>query len=303
MQKINVAIIGWGNVGRGCKRALQESKDMRLVGVVRRPASLYKNKEELQDTVVVSDVSELKNKPDVLLLCIPSREVPAKVKMYQDMGYCTVDSYDEHENIPSFRREADISAKATNTVSVISAGWDPGTDSVVRTLMKIVSMTGRTTTTFGGEKGGRSMGHTAAVKAIEGVVDAVALTLANGRGNQKRRVYVQADKKENEARIEKAIKTDAYFVNDPTEVLFVKDINKYNTLHHEGEVERTAQEVNQKYTVEGVNPEFTANVMVSSARAAINAKNKDRFGAYTLLELPLITFLPGEDIETKLEGY
>lgn len=303
MQKINVAIIGWGNVGRGCKRAISECKDMRLVGVVRRPASLYKNREELQDTIVVSDVSELKNKPDVLLLCIPSREVPAKVKVYQDMGYCTVDSYDEHENIPVFRREADISAKATNTVSIISAGWDPGTDSMVRALMKIVSITGRTTTTFGGEKGGRSMGHTAAVKAIEGVVDAVALTLANGRGNQKRRVYVQVDKKENETRVEKMIKTDPYFINDPTEVLFVKDINKYNTLHHEGEVERTAQEVNQKYVVEGVNPEFTANVMVASARAVINAKNKEAYGAYTLLELPLISFLPGATTEEKLEGY
>lgn len=303
MQKINVAIIGWGNVGRGCKRAINECKDMRLVGVVRRPASLYKNREELQDTIVVSDVSELKNKPDVLLLCIPSREVSAKVKVYQDMGYCTVDSYDEHENIPVFRREADISAKATNTVSIISAGWDPGTDSMVRALMKIVSITGRTTTTFGGEKGGRSMGHTAAVKAIEGVVDAVALTLANGRGNQKRRVYVQVDKKENETRVEKMIKTDPYFINDPTEVLFVKDINKYNTLHHEGEVERTAQEVNQKYVVEGVNPEFTANVMVASARAVINAKNKEAYGAYTLLELPLISFLPGATTEEKLEGY
>ena len=59
MQKINVAIIGWGNVGRGCKRALSETKDMRLVGVVRRPVSLYKNKEELQDTNVVSDITEL----------------------------------------------------------------------------------------------------------------------------------------------------------------------------------------------------------------------------------------------------
>jgi len=303
MQKINVAIIGWGNVGRGCKRAIQDSSDMRLVGVVRRPASLYKNKEELKDTMVVSDVGELKNKPDVLLLCIPSREVPNKVKEYHQMGYSTVDSYDEHENIPAFRRESDISAKANKAVSVISAGWDPGTDSVVRALMKVVSMTGRTTTTFGGEKGGRSMGHTAAVKAIEGVLDAVALTLANGRGNQKRRVYVQADKKENEAKIEKAIKTDGYFVNDPTEVIFVKDINKYNTLHHEGEVERTAQEVNQKYIVEGVNPEFTANVMVAAARAVINTKAQQKFGAYTLLELPLIEFLPGVSIEEKLEGY
>ena len=81
MRKINVAIIGWGNVGRGCKRAISESDDMRLVGVVRRPASLYKNREELKDTIVVSDISELKNKPEVVLLCIPSREIPEKTKL------------------------------------------------------------------------------------------------------------------------------------------------------------------------------------------------------------------------------
>jgi len=303
MRKINVAIIGWGNVGRGCKRAINESDDMRLVGVVRRPASLYKNREELKDTVVVSDISELKNKPEVVLLCIPSREVPVQTKMYQEMGYCTVDSYDEHEKIPALKKSDDISAKATNTVSIVSAGWDPGTDSIVRALMKMVSMTGRTTTTFGGEEGGRSMGHTAAVKAISGVVDAVSLTLANGRGAQKRRVYVQSDDQSHEKSIEMAIKKDPYFVNDPTEVLFVPDINKYNTLHHEGEVERTAQEVNQKYTVEGINPEFTGNVMVASARAAINAKSRGYYGAYTLLELPLIDFLTGETLEEKLEGY
>ena len=303
MRKINVAIIGWGNVGRGCKRAISESDDMRLVGVVRRPASLYKNREELKDTTVVSDVTELVNKPEVVLLCVPSREIPNRIKMYQEMGFCTVDSYDEHEKIIALKRSADISAKATNTVSVVASGWDPGTDSVVRALMKMVSMTGRTTTTFGGEQGGRSMGHTAAVKAIPGVVDAVSLTLANGRGAHKRRVYVQSDDPAHEKAIETAIKKDPYFVNDPTEVLFVSDINKYNTLHHEGEVERTAQEVNQKYTVEGINPEFTANVMVASARAVINAKARGNYGAYTLLELPIIDFLPGETLDEKLEGY
>ena len=303
MQKINVAIIGWGNVGRGCKRALAESKDMRLIGVVRRPVSLYKNKEELQDTNVVSDISELKDKPDVALLCVPSREVPEKIKEINEKGICTVDSYDEHSEIYKLRQVADISAKMNKCVSVLSAGWDPGTDSIVRALMKMVSITGHTTTTFGGEQGGRSMGHTVAVKAIPGVLDAVSLTLANGRGKHKRRVYVVADKASNTSQLEKAIQNDPYFKDDPTEVVFVKDINKYNTLHHEGEVERTAQEVAQKYHVSGTNPEFTANVMISAARAAVNARDRENWGAYTLLELPLIDFLPGTTLKEKLEGY
>ena len=303
MQKINVAIIGWGNVGRGCKRALAETKDMRLVGVVRRPASLYKNREELQDTNVVSDISELKDRPDVALLCVPSREVPEKIKEMQEKGISTVDSYDEHDKIFALRQQTDISAKISKTVSILSAGWDPGTDSVVRALMKMVSITGLTTTTFGGEEGGRSMGHTVAVKAIPGVLDAVSLTLANGRGAHKRRVYVVADEKVNTSQLEKKIKKDPYFINDPTEVIFVKDINKYNTLHHEGEVERTAQEVAQKYFVSGINPEFTANVMVAAARAVVNVRDKEMWGAYTLLELPLIDFLSGTTLKEKLEGY
>lgn len=303
MQKINVAIIGWGNVGRGCKRAISETKDMKLVGVVRRPVSLYKNREELQDTNVVSDITELKDKPDVALLCVPSREVPEKVKEMHGLGISTVDSYDEHAEIFKLKQEADISAKVNKCVSVLSAGWDPGTDSVVRALMKMVSITGHTTTTFGGEEGGRSMGHTVAVKAIPGVLDAVSLTLANGRGKHKRRVYVVADKSANTSQLEKAIQKDPYFIDDPTEVIFVKDINKYNTLHHEGEVERTAQEVAQIYRVSGTNPEFTANVMVSAARGVVNAKNRENWGAYTLIELPLVDFLYGTTLKDKLEGY
>ena len=83
----------------------------------------------------------------------------------------------------------------------------------------------------------------------------------------------------------------------------MKDVNKYNTLHHEGEVERTAQEVAQKYHVSGENPEFTGNVMVSAARGAITAKNREAWGAYTLIELPLVDFLPGTTLKDKLEGY
>ncbi|MBP5344333.1 MAG: diaminopimelate dehydrogenase [Alphaproteobacteria bacterium] len=302
MQRINVAIIGWGNVGRGCKRAIEESKDIVLTGVVRRPASLLKNLDELKNTTVVSDIQEL-DKVDVALLCVPSREVPEKMKMYQKLGICTVDSYDEHEHILDLKQDGDLSAKINKVVSMTACGWDPGTDSVVRALMKMVAITGKTTTTFGGEKGGRSMGHTVAVKAIPGVKDAVALTLANGRGKHKRRVYVVLEKDANEQKVAAAIQKDPYFKQDPTEVLFVKDINKYNTLHHEGDIERTAMEVHQQYTVSGDNPDFTANVMVSCARACINAMAKEEYGCYTLIERPLIDCLFGATLEEKLAGY
>ncbi len=302
MQKISVAIIGWGNVGRACKRAIGECSDMVLAGVVRRPSSLTKEDPELENTRVVSDIAKLKD-VDVAILCIPSREVPARVKEYHDLGICTIDSFDEHARIVSVRRELDITAKAKKVVSIVGAGWDPGTDSAMRALMRIVAITGHTTTTFGGEKGGRSMGHTVQVKSIPGVQNAVALTMANGRGKHKRKVYVELEKGADFAAIEKAVLTDPYFVSDPTEVIEVKSIDKYNTLSHSVSVERTSMQVNQRYDAAGINPEFTANIMVSCVRACMTAYYHGDYGSYTFIERPLIDYLPGSTLEDKLEGY
>lgn len=302
MQKISVAIVGWGNVGRGCKRAIAECSDLVLAGVVRRASSLKYEDPDLENTVVVSDIRELEN-VDVAILCIPSREVPERVKQYHELGISTIDSYDEHLNIASVRRDLDISAKSKKVVSIIGAGWDPGTDSAIRAIMKLVSITGYGTTTFGGENGGRSMGHTVQVKQIEGVKDAVALTFANGRGKQKRKVYLELEKGADLAVVEKAILSDPYFKNDPTEVIEVKNINKYNTLNHSVCLERTGMQVNQKYEAEGVNPEFTANIMVSCARACMKAYLDEDYGAYTFIERPLIDYLPGVTIDEKLEIY
>lgn len=302
MQKISVAIIGWGNVGRGCKRAIAENPDLFLAGVVRRPVSLGKQDPSLDNVKVVADIKEL-GKVDVALLSIPSREVPERIKEYQAMGICTVDSFDEHDRIVALKKDLDINAKAKKVVSIFATGWDPGTDSAIRAVMKVASYMGHTTTTFGGEKGGRSMGHTVAVKTIAGVKDAVALTLANGRGKQKRRVYVQLEAGADPETVAKAIQTDAYFRNEPTEVLFVKKIDKYNTLHHEGELERTGMQANQRYTVEGNNPELTANIMVSCARACVASRDRGEFGTYTFIERPLVDYLVGATLDEKLEGY
>ena len=302
MQKIYVAIVGWGNVGRGCKRAIEETSDLVLAGVVRRPSTVGQDEIELRNTTVVSDITKLKN-VDVVLLCIPSREVPEKMKEYQNLGYCTVDSYDEHEKIISLRRETDINAKAKKVVSIMGAGWDPGTDSAIRAIMKLVSITGHTTTTFGGTTGGRSMGHTALVKAIPGVKNAVALTLANGRGKHKRKVYLELLPDASVEEIERVLRADAYFAGDPLEIEVVKSIDKYNTLHHAGSIERTGMQVNQRYDVAGINPEFTANIMVSCARACMAALAKGEYGTFTFIERPLADYMAGSSIDEKLEGY
>ncbi len=301
MEKIKVAIIGWGNVGRFCKQAVLNAPDMQLVGVVRRPESIGKDVAELDGVRVVSDVDELQD-VDVALVSIPSREAPEKVKELILKGIPSVDSFDVHDQILATKKALNQLARDNKTASIFGAGWDPGTDSAVRVLLRLLAPVGQTTTTFGGSSGGRSMGHTVAVKAIEGVKDAVSLTLPNGPGKHKRQVYIEMEPGADFEQVTTQIRQDPYFVNDPTDVVAVENVQRFDTLNHGGRLERLTQDIQQLYSIEGINPMMTANVMTACARAAYRAKQAGDYGAFTFIERPLIDFLPGT-FDERLEGY
>lgn len=301
MDKIKAVIVGWGNVGRFVKRSIEESSDMELVGVLRRLSSMGKSVPELEGISVVSDTDELPPF-DVAIVTVPSREAPDKVKELLEKGYSCVDSFDVHDQIYATKEALTKIAQDSKAVSIFGAGWDPGSDSAVRVLMRMTCPLGMTTTTFGGRKGGRSMGHTAAVKAIPGVENAVALTLPNGPGKHKRQVYIELKEGVDFEKIADQIRHDPYFIADPTDVVAVEDISPFDTLNHGGRIERATNDVVARYEIEGINPYMTANVLVSAARAAYRACQKGDFGAYTLIERPLIDYLPGS-LEERLKGY
>ena len=164
MKKISVAIVGYGNIGKFVVEALQTAPDMEIAGVVRRSLSEEKPL-ELTNIPVVTDIREL-GKVDVAILSTPSRKVEENAQKYLAMGINTVDSFDIHSDIWQLKQNLDTTAKANQAVSIISAGWDPGSDSVVRALLQAAAPKGLTYTNFGP---GMSMGHSVAAKAIEGV--------------------------------------------------------------------------------------------------------------------------------------
>ena len=301
MDKIKVAIIGWGNVGRFCKQAIEETPDMQLAGIVRRPQSIGKDSQELAGLTVVTDVDEL-GPVDVALVSIPSREAPEKVKEMILKGIATVDSFDVHDQILATKKALNQLAVQHQTASIFGAGWDPGTDSAVRAILRILAPVGKTTTTFGGTTGGRSMGHTAAVKAIAGVKDAVSLTLPNGAGRHKRQVYIELMPDADFEKITNQIRQDPYFIHDATDVVAVENVRRFDTMNHGGRLERLTQDIQQTYTIEGINPMMTAHVMIAAARAVYRAKKAGQYGAFTFIERPLIDFLPGS-FDERLEGY
>ena len=152
MKKTRAAVVGYGNVGRFALEALEAAPDFEVAGIVRRNA----NKTiELSNYDVVKDIKELKD-VDVAILACPTRSCPEYAKQILPLGINTVDSFDIHTSIVDYRRELMPINKETKTVSVIAAGWDPGSDSIVRTLMQSLAPKGLSYTNFGP---GMSMGH------------------------------------------------------------------------------------------------------------------------------------------------
>ncbi|MFV0419957.1 MAG: diaminopimelate dehydrogenase [Dysgonomonas sp.] len=289
MKKIRAAIVGYGNIGQYVLDAILSSPDFAVAGIVRRDPTNVP--EELKQYKVVSSVKEL-NDVDVAVLCTPTRSVEVYAKECLAMGINTVDSYDIHGGIVNLRKELDSVAKANNTVAIISAGWDPGTDSMVRSMMEFMAPKGVTYTNFGP---GMSMGHTVAVKAIKGVKAALSMTIPLGTGIHRRMVYIEVEDGHKFADVAAAIKSDDYFVHDETHVMQVECVDNLKDMGHGVNMVRkgvsgTTQNQLLDFNMKINNPALTAQVLVASARASL----KQRPGAYTMIEVPVIDYIYGD---------
>lgn len=289
MTKIRAAVVGYGNIGRFVVESLQEAPDFEIAGIVRRDPS--KRPAELGDLPVVADIRDL-GKVDVAILATPTREVEKHAVDILAQGINTVDSFDIHTDIVKLRETLDRAAKAHGSVAIIAAGWDPGSDSIVRTLMQAAAPNGLTYTNFGP---GMSMGHTVCVKSKPGVKDALSMTIPLGTGIHRRMVYVELEEGADLADVTKAVKEDPYFASDETHVMAVPSIDAVKDMGHGVHMTRkgvSGRTQNQRleFNMSINNPALTAQILVGVARASM----KQRPGAYTMIEVPVIDLLPGD---------
>ena len=271
-------------------RLFLAAPDFEIAGIIRRNGAENKPA-ELAAYEVVKDITELKD-VDVAIVASPTRQVEEQAKKILALGIHTVDSFDIHTQITSLRRSLGETAKANNSVAIISAGWDPGSDSVVRTLLEAIAPKGITYTNFGP---GRSMGHSVAVRAIEGVKDALSMTIPTGTGIHRRMVYVELEDGADFKTVEAAIKTDPYFVNDETHVKQVPCVDDLNDVGHGVNLVRkgvsgTTHNQLFEFNMRINNPALTAQVMVCCARATM----RQQPGCYTMIEIPVIDLLHGD---------
>ncbi len=289
MKKIRAAVVGYGNIGKFSVEALEAAPDFEIAGIVRRQGDNNKPA-ELAQYEVVDDITKLKD-VDVAILATPTRSCPEYSEKIVALGINTVDSFDIHTSILDYRTKQMENCKKAGKVSVIAAGWDPGSDSIVRVLMESLAPKGLTYTNFGP---GMSMGHSVCVRSKKGVKEALSVTIPLGEGIHRRMVYVELEEGATLEEVTAEIKADPYFAHDETHVFAVASVDDVKDMGHGVNLVRkgvSGKTQNQRleFNMSINNPALTAQVLVNVARASMRLAP----GCYTMPEIPVIDMLPG----------
>lgn len=289
MKKIRAAVVGYGNIGHYSVQALEAAPDFEIVGIVRRQGDKDKPA-ELAAYEVVDDIAKLKD-VDVAILATPTRTCPGLAEKIVALGINTVDSFDIHTSILDYRTRQMENCKKAGRVSVISAGWDPGSDSIVRVLLESLAPKGLSYTNFGP---GMSMGHSVVARSKKGVKNALSMTIPLGEGIHRRMVYVELEDGYTVEQVYDELKADDYFAHDELHVFAVKSVDDVRDMGHGVHMTRkgvSGKTQNQRFSFDMSinNPALTGQVLVNVARASMRLQP----GCYTMPEIPVIDMLPG----------
>ncbi len=292
MAKIKVAVVGFGNVGQYALKAVVDAPDMEVSGIVVKEKYLASTRKYNPDFPVVTQIEELQE-TDVALLSIPSLSIPDYASQLLTQGISTVDSFDLHgDPIINLKQKLNKAALQGDTVSISAAGWDPGTNSLMRAIFQVIAPSGVTHTNFGP---GMSMGHSVGAKKVDGIKRALSVTNPKGLGAHARELYVELEEGYELAQVEKDLRQTEYFKDSDLQLYQVENIDTYLDYGHGVDLQRkgvASGTHNQlmRFDMRITNPAVTAQVMATSARAAV----KQNPGHYYLLEVPLIDMLIGE---------
>ena len=285
---MKLAIIGYGNLGKSLEREIKKRDGLELTAIYSRRT--------LDNPLYRSAAYIDKCDADVALIALGSlRDVMSYADRFAHIN--TVDSFDTHARIAEYKQK--LGELKTDGLSIISAGWDPGLLSLAR---GIFANDGAENVTVWGE--GVSQGHSNAIRAIDGVLDAVQFTvpkdgyerlIKNGERDGcrlHRRVCFVAAVENDKERIETEIKTmPRYFEGYDTEVTFVsaQEIRRLKERErHSGRVitEGCGFGARTEVFMES-NADFTEKIMLRYAQAIPQLLKDGYKGALDVFDIPL----------------
>ncbi len=325
---MKIAILGYGNLGRGVECAIKQNADMELVAVfTRRNPENVNIKTKTAKVLHIDDAINYKDQIDVLIICGGSAtDLPIQTPQFVK-HFNVIDSFDTHAKIPEHFKNVDTIAQQSGKIGIISVGWDPGMFSLNRLYANAILPNGSDYTFWGK---GVSQGHSDAIRRIEGVLDARQYTVPcedavnavregtnpqlTTRQKHTRECFVVVSDDADKQKIENEIKTmPNYFADYDTTVYFItqEEMNRdHKNLPHGGVVIRSGKtgwnEDNNaiiEYSLKlDSNPEFTASVLVAYARAAYRLNQEGKKGCKTVFDIPpaLLSAKPYEELIKNL---
>ena len=325
--KIRVAIMGYGNLGKGIECAIQQNEDMELVAVFTRRAPETVKTLTNVPVYAADKAPEMKDDIDVLMLCGGSAtDLPKQTAEYAKY-FNVIDSFDTHAKIPEHFEQVNAAAAESGKVAMISVGWDPGMFSLNRLYANAILRDGSDYTFWGK---GVSQGHSDAIRRIAGVKNAKQYTIPvesaleavrncenpvlTTKQKHTRECFVVAEEGADLARIEQEIKTmPNYFADYDTTVHFISEEElqrDHAGIPHGGFVLRTGKTGLQgehnhviEYSLKlDSNPEFTACVLTAYARAAFRMNQEGQKGCKTVFDVAPAYLSPmsPEEMRSKL---
>lgn len=307
---MKIAIMGYGNLGRGVECAVGQNDDMELVAVFTRRSPETVKTVSGVPVYHVDHLPKKKTEIDVLVMCGGSAtDLPRQTAEYAKY-FNVVDSFDTHAKIPEHFSRVDQAAREGGKVAMISVGWDPGMFSLNRLYASAILREGRDYTFWGK---GVSQGHSDAIRRIPGVKDAKQYTIPvesaleavrncenpelTVRQKHTRECFVVAEEGADRAQIEEEIKTmPNYFADYDTTVHFITEEElqrDHAGIPHGGFVLRTGKtgvKGEHNHVIEyrlklDSNPEFTACVLAAYARAAYRMNKEGMKGCKTVFDV------------------
>lgn len=305
---MKIAIAGLGKIGIAAEKAARGVPDCEVVGLFSRREKYMLPKELNSMTYSFPEITNFKDRIDVVVNCMGSAFDLPVTTPYLAKYFCVVDSYDNHSQFKEHIVKTDRFAKESGKLALVGCGWDPGLFSLLRAMFSSCMPFGKTYTFWGR---GVSQGHSNAIKCIDGVADAVEYTVPIEEARErirsgemprfepgqmhKRVCYVVLEPGADHERIRNEIVSmPSYFAPYDTQVNFI-DYETFLCDHsarmHEGSVlsseksngETNVGEFKLKMTS---NPAFTAQILLSYARAVYKMNREGQGGCITVFDVP-----------------
>lgn len=305
-KKLNVAIVGYGNIGKALEEILTMKDNYNLVAIFSRRDNL---KSAFGTSIVnLNQINDYKGKIDIVFLALGSFNDIEKYGQKIARNFNTIDSFDTHRKLKRYICSLDKVGKKFNTVTLCSFGWDPGLMSLIRTVFQAIDGESPCESFWGK---GVSQGHSDAIRRVEGVRNAIQYTLPNKeilnkcrssfyfspteKEKHKRECFISLKDGADKEKIEKVVKSmPNYFLGYDTMVNFEdeKSILKRQTkMSHKGFVFKNFTACSHRFRLKFYvsmtsNPHFTAILMIMGAKAVARLVADKKYGAYSILDIP-----------------